>query len=53
MNGILSPVALIVLATAMLLGGFVAPLFAFLFAAFVVGAVHAFIEDRRRPFLSS
>jgi hypothetical protein len=49
MNGIFSPVALLVLASALLLGGLVAPLFAFLFAAFVAGAVHAFLEDRRTP----
>lgn len=42
------PTALLVMATAMLLGGFVAPLFAFLLAAFVAGAVEARIQDRRR-----
>jgi hypothetical protein len=37
--------------TAIVLGGFVAPLFAFLGAAFIGGAVQARFEDRRRRML--
>lgn len=48
MNGIFSPTAFLVLGAALLLGGLVAPLFAFLFAAFVAGALHAVVQDRRR-----
>jgi hypothetical protein len=47
MNGILSPTAFLVLGAALLLGGLVAPLFAFLFAAFVAGALHTIVQDRR------
>lgn len=42
------PTAFLVMATAMLLGGFVAPLFAFLFAAFLGSAIEARLQDRRR-----
>jgi len=47
-NGIVSPLGLKVMGVAILLGGFVAPLLAFLGAAFLGGAVRASIEDRRR-----
>jgi hypothetical protein len=47
-NGIVSPLGFRVMGTAILLGGFVAPLLAFLGAAFLGGAVRASIEDRRR-----
>lgn len=47
-NGIVSPVGLAVMGKAILLGGFVAPLLAFLGAAFIGGAVRARIDDRRR-----
>lgn len=42
------PTAFLVMAAAMMLGGFVAPLFAFLLAAFLVGAIEARFQDRRR-----
>jgi hypothetical protein len=49
-NGIVSPVGLAVMGKALLLGGFVAPLLAFLGAAFIGGAVRARIDDLRgRP----
>jgi hypothetical protein len=49
-NGIVSPVGFAVMGKALLLGGFVAPLLAFLGAAFIGGAVQARIDDlRRRP----
>ena len=47
-NGLVSPVGFRVMGTAIVLGGFVAPLLAFLGAAFLGGAVRARIEDRRR-----
>jgi hypothetical protein len=47
-NGIVSPLGFQVMGVAILLGGFVAPLLAFLGAAFLGGAVRASIEDRRR-----
>ena len=47
-NGIVSPLGFRVMGTAIVLGGFVAPLLAFLGAAFLGGAVRAGIEDRRR-----
>jgi hypothetical protein len=47
-NGIVSPLGFRVMGTAIVLGGFVAPLLAFLGAAFLGGAVRARIEDRRR-----
>ena len=48
MNGIVSPLGVAVMGTAILLGGFVAPLFAFLFAAFVGEAVRTQFAHRRR-----
>lgn len=49
-NGIVSPVGFAVMGKALLLGGFVAPLLAFLGAAFIGGAVRARIDDLRgRP----
>ncbi|MDQ8729381.1 hypothetical protein [Bradyrhizobium sp. LHD-71] len=50
-NGLVSPPGLAVMGTAIVLGGFVAPLLAFLGAAFIGGAVSARIEDRRRRLL--
>ena len=50
-NRIVSPQGLAVMGTALVLGGFVAPLFAFLGAAFIGGAVQARFEDRRRRML--
>jgi hypothetical protein len=47
-NGIVSPLGLAVMGKAIVLGGFVAPLLAFLGAAFIGGAVRARIDDRRR-----
>jgi hypothetical protein len=47
-NGLVSPVGFRVMGTAIVLGGFVAPLLAFLGAAFLGGAVSARFEDRRR-----
>jgi len=47
-NGLVSPLGLKVMGTAIVLGGFVAPLLAFLGAAFLGGALRARIEDRRR-----
>ena len=47
-NGLVSPVGFRVMGAAIVLGGFVAPVLAFLGAAFVGGAVRARIEDRRR-----
>jgi hypothetical protein len=47
-NGIVSPLGVAVMAKALLLGGFVAPLLAFLGAAFIGGAVRAHFEDHRR-----
>jgi hypothetical protein len=47
-NGLVSPVGFRVMGTAIMLGGFVAPLLAFLGAAFLGGAVRARIEDSRR-----
>ena len=47
-NGIVSPLGFQVMGAAIVLGGFVAPLLAFLGAAFLGGAVRARIEDRRR-----
>ena len=47
-NGIISPLGFVVMGKAILLGGFVAPLLAFLGAAFIGGAVQARIDDRRR-----
>ena len=47
-NGLVSPLGLKVMGTAIVLGGFVAPLLAFLGAAFLGGAVRARMEDRRR-----
>jgi len=47
-NGLVSPVGFRVMGAAIVLGGFVAPLLAFLGAAFVGGALRARIEDRRR-----
>ena len=49
-NGIVSPVGFAVMGKALLLGGFVAPLLAFLGAAFIGGALRARIDDLRgRP----
>lgn len=50
-NGLVSLIGLRVMGAAILLGGFVAPLLAFLGAAFLGGAVRARIEDRRRRML--
>lgn len=47
-NGLVSPVGFRVMGTAIMLGGFVAPLLAFLGAAFIGGAVRARIDDLRR-----
>lgn len=47
-NGIVSPLGVVVMGKALLLGGFVAPLLAFLGAAFIGGAVRAHFEDHRR-----
>jgi hypothetical protein len=47
-NAIVSPVGFAVMGKAILLGGFVAPLLAFLGAAFIGGAVQARIQDLRR-----
>ena len=47
-NGLVSPVGFKVMGTAIVLGGFVAPLLAFLGAAFLGGAVRARLEDSRR-----
>jgi hypothetical protein len=47
-NGLVSPLGLAVMGKAIVLGGFVAPLLAFLGAAFIGGAVRARIEDHRR-----
>ena len=47
-NGIVSPVGFAVMGTAILLGGFVAPLLAFLGAAFGAEAVRAHFAGRRR-----
>ena len=47
-NGLVSPVGFRVMGAAIVLGGLVAPLLAFLGAAFLGGAVRAGIEDRRR-----
>jgi hypothetical protein len=48
-NGIVSPVGLAVMGTAILLGGFVTPVFAFLGAAFGAEAVRTHFARRRRP----
>ena len=48
MRAVHLPIALVVMSMAMLLGGFVAPLFAFLLGAFTIGAIEAKIQDRRR-----
>lgn len=47
-NGLVSFLGLRVMGAAIMLGGFVAPLLAFLGAAFLGGAVRAGFEDRRR-----
>lgn len=47
-NGIVSPVGFAVMGTAILLGGFVAPVFAFLGAAFGAEAVRTHFASRRR-----
>lgn len=47
-NGIVSPTGVAVMGKAILLGGFVAPLLAFLGAAFIGGAVRAHFEGRFR-----
>ena len=47
-NGIVSPVGFAVMGTAILLGGFVAPVFAFLGAAFGAEAVRSHFAGRRR-----
>ena len=47
-NGIVSPVGLAVMGTAILLGGFVTPVFAFLGAAFGAEAVRSHFAGRRR-----
>ena len=47
-NGLVSPLGVAVMGKAILLGGFVAPLLAFLGAAFIGGAVRAQFEDHRR-----
>lgn len=47
-NGIVSTTGVAVMGKAILLGGFVAPLLAFLGAAFIGGAVRAHFEDRFR-----
>ena len=47
-NGIVSPLGVAVMGKALLLGGFVAPLLAFLGFAFIGGAVRAHFEDYRR-----
>ena len=47
-NGIVSPLGVVVMGKALLLGGMVAPLLAFLGAAFIGGAVRAHFEDHRK-----
>jgi hypothetical protein len=52
-NRLVSPVGFAVMGKAILLGGFVAPLLAFLGAAFIGGAVQARIDDLRRRTVST
>ena len=52
-NGLVSPLGFKVMGTAIVLGGFVAPLLAFLGAAFLGGAVRALSTSTKWPLFTA